>query len=270
MIRKCMLLATLLLLLGGQIVAAPPERVRVPSAPVDPAPEPQPGASIRLTSDLMFVIDSDDPLLVLDSPRGHVKLTAVQGPMTVRGKFVDKPGEYEIRTFKGKFLWFVEPASAGKAELLIVPQGTTEVDKVIRRTVQIGTRPPEPDPGPGPNPGPRPRPIDPADDPWGLARISQVESLAINRPDDRAKLKLAQLGTAAAVDAGAADVGGKFSPAKALDLWREGNRDAVDQRTWSAWGGAVSGKLETLYTTGKVKSKADFSQAFTYIANGLE
>lgn len=154
--------ALLLALVASAVGAAPPgESIRVPSGPVVPTPMPAPpgpDAAVRLDRDTLFVIDADNPVLVLASPKGVVRVTEEAGPLKIRGKFVDGPGQTETRTFKGKAVFVVEAAVTGRCEILVVPAGA-KADQVIRRTLQVEA-------GEGPQPPPKPDPkVDPKPDP---------------------------------------------------------------------------------------------------------
>jgi hypothetical protein len=154
----------LLALVAGWAIAAPPEakdaQIRVPAGPVIKT-----DADLKLSPDLLFVIDSDVPVLVLDSPRGLVRLSREAGPLRVRGRFVDRPEVIETRTFAGKHVTLVEPLATGRVELLILPTGATSEDLVIRRTLEIvGGDAPRPPPVPVPPPvppEPKPEPVAP-------------------------------------------------------------------------------------------------------------
>lgn len=146
----------------GQGSVTPPKlpasEIRMPASNVAPAPSP--AVPQKLTADLLFVIDSDVALLLLDSPKGTLKFVTEAGPLRIRGKFIDNPTKTVTRTFNGKFLYLIEPAKSGPCELLIVPVGADDEKKVIRRTLDVdageGPRPPPVPPGPVPPvpPGP--------------------------------------------------------------------------------------------------------------------
>lgn len=122
------------------------ERVRMPSE----APQ-APSASQRLTADQLYVVHSDDPCLVLHSPKGYLKLTVEQGPIRLRGRFVDGVG-VETRVIASKHVYIIEAAMTGRCELLVIPTGTVDEASVKRRTLDVeageGPRPPPPTPTP--------------------------------------------------------------------------------------------------------------------------
>lgn len=135
-------------LLGGDPPAAP---VRMPTA------DPDPGG-VRLTQDQLFVIDSDVPLLVFDSPAGLVRVTAEAGPIKIKGLFAGGPPVSQTKTFAGKFVYTVEAADrTGRCELLVVPAGIKDKSEAIRRTIDVGAGPVLPPPAallPAPKPAP--------------------------------------------------------------------------------------------------------------------
>lgn len=162
--------------------APAPPAIRLPStAVVTPTPSSAPQ---KLTAEVWFVIDADVDCLVLCSPANHVRIVKEEGPIRVRGKFVDGDGKVETRTFKGKFVFTLEAAVTGKCEILIVPPGAKE-EGVLRRMLDVqageGPRPP-PDPGPGPGPAPTPAPIP----------VDGFRCLVVYEAADLAKMKPAQ------------------------------------------------------------------------------
>lgn len=124
-----------------------PPAIRLPIAPILPSPmPPAPKAVNGLAAGELYVIDSDKPLIVLASPEGVVKMTPMEGPATVFGKFVDGKGENESRVVKGKTIVIVEAATTGRVELLIVPTGATATKDVLRVMLDVtGARPPPDD-----------------------------------------------------------------------------------------------------------------------------
>lgn len=142
---------TAILLIAALSLGADTPTIRLPEvvtvAP-QPAPAPPaPDAAIKLTPDLLYVIDSDVPILVLESPRGRVKKTQLEGPVRLRGKFVGGTGSQESKTIKGKHVFEIVAAESGPVELLIVPQGSTAEADVKRVSLDV-------DAGKGPRPPP--------------------------------------------------------------------------------------------------------------------
>lgn len=170
--RSCQLLGFVLAVssLVGSVgkADAPPGAVspiRFPDGTAFPASVP-PTASPALTSDLTYIIESDVQLDLIQSPKGLVLLTEEAnegGNFRIRAKFYDGNGKLQTRTYKGKYLYTVEPLMTGKVELIAVPFGFKADSDVVRKTLDVDTGVgPQPPPGPGPGPGPTPDPVNPA------------------------------------------------------------------------------------------------------------
>lgn len=149
-----------LLLCGTALAAAAPD-VRLPepaAVPQPMPPAPAPGGSVRLGPDMLYVVDSDDPVLVFAGPKGLVRVTRETGPLKIRGRFAGGSGFTETKTFKGPHLAILEPVASGTVELLVVPAGAKSEADAIVRTVEVeagdGPRPPPKPPEPGPTPKP--------------------------------------------------------------------------------------------------------------------
>ncbi len=129
------------LVLLAATLAGAADDIRVPSGPVVPQPMPAPGGVVKLTPDVLYVIDTDVPVRVLASPPGLVKVTYEVAPLKIRGQFVDgTPGKSETRTYRGKHLVFmVEAIGTGRVELLIVPTGDAPPNDsdVVRRVIDV-------------------------------------------------------------------------------------------------------------------------------------
>lgn len=153
-------------------------KVQLPVIPVliepdaDPVPVPLPDKQSgpvpvsELSEDTWYVIESPFPLIVLASPPGLVGVSHEDGPVKVRGKFVDGTGRTETRTFKSPHVYSINALQAGTVELLIVPVGVTQESEVLRQSLKVlGETPrPPPVPVPVPDPGPIPVPV-PVPDP---------------------------------------------------------------------------------------------------------
>ena len=147
--------ASILLLLA--MAGDPVPGIRVPDvlepqplpSPVEP---PKPVAVPKLTTDLIYVIDSDVEAIVTASPAGVVKVVGEAGPLRMRGKFIDGNGKIQTKTFGGKFIYTVEPLSSGRCEVIVIPVGVAKESQIVRRTIDV-------DAGEGPQPPPKP--IDP-------------------------------------------------------------------------------------------------------------
>lgn len=152
-----MLLALVLML--AQPPAQPAIRFLEPvrQKSVEP-PAPAPDAPIKLSSDELDVIDSDVELFILQTKAGIVDISKpVAGPYTLRTRFAGGNGKLETKTFTGKFVYEIASKSTGSAELIIVPKGVQEQDKIVRRLIDsnTGSQPP-------PAPKPTPKPADEA------------------------------------------------------------------------------------------------------------
>jgi len=137
-------------------------RFPIPPTPVVPQPKPDPSTIPKLTTDLLYIFESDTPLIALSSPAGLVKIVREVGPLRVRGKFIDGNGKTETRTYNAKNIFLVEVLASGRVELLAIPEGAkTDVD-VQRVTLDVDAgdspRPPPIPPVPPPDP-PSPAPI---------------------------------------------------------------------------------------------------------------
>lgn len=149
----------LLLAMAAATRSADTPPIRVPDVaplplPTPPNPAP-PGGALRLTQDVLFVVDSDVEVLVLASPEGLVKVTREESPLRIRGKFIDNPAKTVTRKFSGKAVYTVEGVADGTCEILVIPVGATDGKQVVRRTVLVETGV-GPQPPPGPNPPPKP------------------------------------------------------------------------------------------------------------------
>jgi len=147
-------------------VLVEPDEIDDTPEPPKPKPDRGPVAVTSLSEDTWYVVESNVPLIVLHSPSGHVSVQPDQGPIKVRGKFVDGTGKTETRTFTSQHLYFINAVKAGKIELLIVPQSVQDEKEIIRQPLTVmGISPiPPPDPQPGPGPTP-PGPMPPQPDP---------------------------------------------------------------------------------------------------------
>lgn len=130
--------------------------------PTPPVPKPKPGPKFvsKLDQDMLLVIESESPLMVFDFPEGLVSIEADDGarPMKIKAKFADGTGKMESRTFKSKYLYFIEALKSGEAELLIIPEGALSKSQSERHKITVMGQSPNPPPGPGPTPDPPPTP----------------------------------------------------------------------------------------------------------------
>lgn len=159
------------------LLATPP--IRLPEPVVAQPLPPKPDDVTKLSSDRLYVIDSDVPLIVLSSPPGMVITTTETGPIKIRGMFVDGNGKRETRTFPGKFVVTVEGMAAGRCELFVIPQGVTSESAIIRRRLEVVVDVPTPDPKPDPKPDPDVQPVTPTK--LWVVIIEETSEAASNR-----------------------------------------------------------------------------------------
>lgn len=135
-----------------------PAAARAPSA-LPPAP---PDAALKLAADSLYVVQHDEPFVLIASPASLVSITRDAGPIRIRGKFIDGAG-VETRTFTGKNIAIIEPAGVGRVELIAVPTGTTDDKAVVRQLIDVnnGAQPPPPDKDIAPPPTPKPPDVNP-------------------------------------------------------------------------------------------------------------
>ena len=112
-------------------------------------------------------------------------------------KFADGTGKIELRTYTSPYLYFIQAAAKGEAEILMIPSGvTTESDIVRQQLTVMGPRPP-------PDDGEDDKPI-PPDPPQPVAshvRLVVVED-TLNRSPETAILLNALVGWTAFLDDG--------------------------------------------------------------------
>lgn len=124
---------------------------------VDPPPSvpPVPGAVPVLEDGMLYLIPSDEPFILIDSPPGRVKITRKSGPREYTAKFLDGNGKYEDRTVTAKHIAEVRAIAAGRVELIHVPGGAADESQITRMLLDankasqpppvIPPGPPEPD-----------------------------------------------------------------------------------------------------------------------------
>lgn len=134
--------------LSADGLAVDPPGVRFPEFVV-PLPKPSPVSADtvpKLIPEFLYMIDSDVPLLIFASPQKLVTVTRDEGPLRVRGKFIDGDGKTTTRTFKGKYIFTIEAAGVGRCELIIVPEGAKKETEATRKVIDVdnGEKPPLP------------------------------------------------------------------------------------------------------------------------------
>jgi len=117
-----------------------------------------------ISPETIFVVQSNVPLIALQSPTGLLKITTDSWPMKIRGRFSDGDGKTETRTYTAKYLVFVDAEKPGKTELILVPHGVTKESDIVRQRLVVSGEGPRPPPGPGPDPKPpEPKPPEPVE-----------------------------------------------------------------------------------------------------------
>lgn len=156
-------------------------------------PAPMPSAVATLTADRLFVVESKDPVTILSSPSGLVKVSKESGPLTVYSRFADGGDKPEKRTYQGPFVFLLEPLKSGDTELLVIPEKVTSEADILRRQLRVdageGPKPPPVDPTPAPAPGTSPFPAD-----------AGFKVLVVYEKDELAKLPQSQLAAITSAD----------------------------------------------------------------------
>ncbi len=113
-------------------------------------PPPAPRAVDTVTAGVFWVVQSEEPLLVLTSPAGVADAIYEPGPLRCRGRWADADG-VETRTLNAKHLYFIEPTQSGKCELLILRASAMDAAEVIRQPLTVTGEGPRPPPEPSPD-----------------------------------------------------------------------------------------------------------------------
>jgi len=111
------------------------DTIRFPKPPPQES-ESAPKAEIsQLCSEEWYVIQSDEPILVLSSPRDAVSIEHIQGVAILRGRFVDGDG-VETRKIEGSHNYILSPNVVGSSvEILVIK--TLDQGSVFRRTLEL-------------------------------------------------------------------------------------------------------------------------------------
>lgn len=163
-------LPALCLLLACSVGFAADPAIRLPVAPVPPSPMPapvEPGGVLRLTPDVLYVIDSKVDCVVRAHPAGLVKVAKKKGPRDISAKFVDGSGLTEDRTYDGPFVYVVTATGTGRVELDVIPIGLKGEADIVTATVDV-------DSGAGPIPPPTPKPVEPKVEPVAVKTFRVV------------------------------------------------------------------------------------------------
>lgn len=122
----------------------------LPTPPQPKPPAPTPGQPINLTSEMLYVVRSGLKCVMVTSPPGIIRVNADAGPLRIRAKFIESPGEWQTKNYTEKYIYTIEAVAVGKAELIVVPEGGGDGD-VIRKQFDVTVAPrPPPDPIPDP------------------------------------------------------------------------------------------------------------------------
>ena len=108
-------------------------------------PPPAPRVVDTVTAGVFYVVQSEQPLLMLTSPAGVVDASYEQGPLRCRGRWADADG-IETRTLDAPYLYFLEPLKPGKCELLILRASAMDAAEVIRQPLTVAGEGPRPPP----------------------------------------------------------------------------------------------------------------------------
>jgi len=135
-------------------------------------PPPAPRAVDTVTAGVFYVVQSEEPLLLLTSPAGVVDTIHEQGPIRCRGRWADADG-IETRTLTAPYLYFVEPVKPGKCELLILRASAMDAAEVIRQPLTVAGE------GPRPPPDDQTTEIEPAPDDGEVVPIPRPDELRV-------------------------------------------------------------------------------------------
>lgn len=151
------LLAPVLLLFGGVTFAAdstePPraEVVKFPAAfglskvVADATP-------IHVSADAYYLVESQVECIALVSPAGAVKIQALKGPITYRGRFAQELDTVQTKIIDAPFIYDITPGEkpVPQCEIIMIPLGAKSDSEVVRRTVTLTAPMPPPDDKPKP------------------------------------------------------------------------------------------------------------------------
>lgn len=133
------------------------QSIRLPVVTGEPPPQPMPVSSVlKLTSEVYYVVEADVPVMILASPDGIVNVGSDTGPLKLRGKFIDGKGKVETRTYKSKYVYYIDQNAGanGNVELFVFAIGEPDASKVQRVKLVVGDVQPIPPPVPAPVPTP--------------------------------------------------------------------------------------------------------------------
>lgn len=144
---------------GQEIVFPTKQDAPAPAEGVAETVEPpSPPVITELPEDTLYVITREEKdFYVVQGTLGVVNVTIEQGPIKVRGKFVDGNGRTETRVYNEKCVCIVEAIKKGIVELIALDSGA--VDNKDERRAVLNVMGMSPNPPPGPTPPPTPDPI---------------------------------------------------------------------------------------------------------------
>lgn len=144
-----------------------PPSIQLPTRTVVKETRPTPGTVTTteiidtIEPGVWYVIRSQDPLFVLDSPRGAVSI--ISGATSIDGVFAGGDGKPETRVFDPEeSTYLIQGLRPCKCELILIPVGVMERNAIFRQMLTVTGPNPPPDP-----PSPDPDPPGPAPDPPG-------------------------------------------------------------------------------------------------------
>lgn len=227
---------------GG--VQTQPEAIEITlphiSGPPIPCPDELTQPTPTITPDTIFVVQSNVPLIALQSPQGLLKISTETGPLRVRGRFSDGDGKIETRNYSAKYLVFVDASKPGQTELLLVPHGVTKESDIVRQLLIVSGEGPRPPPEPGP--GPEPKPPDPKPpEPVKSFRVIFVKESGSTLPPGQTSIPGAKVIREY--------LNAKTTKENGVPDWREYDKDQNTANEYSglkALWGAVKHKIETV------------------------
>lgn len=176
----------------------PQKPIRLPVIDnAEPAPvvPPQPKPVTVLPEDHFYVIESDTPTIIIQSPDGLVSVDEETGPIRLRGKFAGGSGKVESRTYSGKFVYVIEGLKSGQVELICIPSGVTSSEQIVRAVLSVNGAKPPPIPDDDKKDEPQPEPHS------GKVHLDIIEDVD-NRTADTAICLKKVVGWSELIDAG--------------------------------------------------------------------
>lgn len=177
------LLFTILACVSFANADEPQKPIRLPVIDnAEPAPvvPPQPKPVTSLPEDHFYVIESDVPTIIVQSPDNIVRVDEESGPIRLRGKFAGGTSKVESRTYSGKFVYVIEGLKSGQVELICIPSGVTSSEQIVRAVLSVNGAKPPPIPDDDKKDEPQPGPA-------GPVRLEIIEDV-LNRDVDTAKV----------------------------------------------------------------------------------